>query len=394
MSILIVDDSKMNIKVAEDALKIYQPDQKILTCLSGKEALEILNHEPIDLILLDIVMPEMSGIDLLKRLNAMNKIGRTKVIMLTTVDDYLVLKESFDLGATDYINKPFNKIEFSARVQSVLNEIHSERQLEKALILMEKQNDELLKVNRSLKEAQNFLIEKEKAQAVNQMINGIAEEMIGPLENFDRFVTRSKSLVESLNEDMSTQALLNTKSNMLENFLESSKELKEVNKLIRSLKNFSPENRLEHLGPARVSDLLDETLLAFKKDLSAVKTIDKRYGDPSLIVCHKIEVKKAFVHIIKNALEALSEVEDSCLSLRTIENDEHVVCIISDNGPGIKSEIKEKITDPFFTTKTKSEHLGIGLSIVYDSIVKKQEGQVMFDANKEGGLAVTIVLNK
>ena len=127
MNILIVDDSKMNVKIAFDALKEHGVDAEITACYTGEEAIDLIEKEQIDIVLLDIIMPGISGIDVLKIMNMKSLIDKTKVIMLTNVDDLQVLRECFELGATDYLRKPFEKSELAARVKSVLDELISNK---------------------------------------------------------------------------------------------------------------------------------------------------------------------------------------------------------------------------------------------------------------------------
>lgn len=127
MNILIVDDSKMNVKIAFDALKEHGLDAEISACYTGEEAIDLIEKEQIEIVLLDIIMPGISGIDVLKIMNMKNLIEKTKVIMLTNVDDLQVLRECFELGATDYLRKPFEKSELAARVKSVLDELISNK---------------------------------------------------------------------------------------------------------------------------------------------------------------------------------------------------------------------------------------------------------------------------
>jgi len=151
MTMLIVDDSKMNIKIARDTLLEFDVSGDIIGCLSGEEALEILENDSIDLILLDIIMPGISGLDFLKIISENGYLSRVKVVMLTTVEDLQVLKQCFELGATDYIHKPFDKIEFVVRIKSVLTEIENHNKFIKALKFLESQNNELRNENHALK---------------------------------------------------------------------------------------------------------------------------------------------------------------------------------------------------------------------------------------------------
>ncbi len=113
--ILICDDEKDIVS----ALKIYfsQEDYILHTAGNGREVLEILNHEPIDLLLLDIMMPEMDGIQTMTELR---KNYNLPVILLTAKSEDTDKILGLNLGADDYITKPFNPMEVLARVRSQL----------------------------------------------------------------------------------------------------------------------------------------------------------------------------------------------------------------------------------------------------------------------------------
>ena len=113
--ILICDDEKDIV----NALKIYlsSEDYTLHTAYNGKEALQIIRTEPIDLLLLDIMMPEMDGIETMRRLREQYKLP---VILLTAKSEDTDKILGLNLGADDYITKPFNPMEVLARVRSQL----------------------------------------------------------------------------------------------------------------------------------------------------------------------------------------------------------------------------------------------------------------------------------
>lgn len=394
LKVLIVDDSKMNIKVAEDTLKEYHIVDHIITCLSAEEALTLLTQQTIDLILLDIVMPNMTGVELLKTLQEKNRLESTKVIMLTTVDDFMVLKECFELGATDYINKPFNKIEFTARVKSALSEIESEKKLMRALELMERQNVELIRVNKMLSEAQAFVIEKERMTAIGELVEGLTKDIKEPLVSAELEVDRVMKKIDTMEADMPSNVLINVKTNIGEGLSSAQNQLKKIDKLFASLRNMSKDHRVEERVPARLSDMLEETLMILGQDLKRVEKIEKTYGDPSLIICNKGLVKKAMLHCLQNALYAMKDIPHSKLVLKTVENDKSIVCIIEDNGTGIDKAIQNAVFEPFFTTKPKKEHMGVGLSIVNEVVCNVHGGKIELDSEVDSGTKISMRFNK
>ncbi|SLM28513.1 TWO-COMPONENT HYBRID SENSOR AND REGULATOR, (fragment) [Desulfamplus magnetovallimortis] len=120
ITILAVDDSEINLDILVGILKRYD----VIPALSGKEALEILQEEDVDLILLDVVMPEMDGFEVCRRIKADEKTREIPVIFITVKSSEQDIQKCFELGVVDYVAKPFNAIELLARVQTHLK-LHS-----------------------------------------------------------------------------------------------------------------------------------------------------------------------------------------------------------------------------------------------------------------------------
>lgn len=116
-TILLVDDSKLNLEIARDVLK---QDYILYEALSAKEAFEILENVIPDLILLDIVMPDVTGYDVIKKLKASRRFRNIPVIYLTAEADEKSEVKGFDLGAADFITKPFVPTVMKRRVKTQL----------------------------------------------------------------------------------------------------------------------------------------------------------------------------------------------------------------------------------------------------------------------------------
>lgn len=120
MAILIVDDVEENLRVLEAFLS-RAGHKDIPKASSAREAYQLLEeHESIDLILLDIMMPEISGIDACRKIKADERLKDIPVIMVTARDDMESLEAAFSAGAMDYVVKPLRKIELLARVNSAI----------------------------------------------------------------------------------------------------------------------------------------------------------------------------------------------------------------------------------------------------------------------------------
>jgi len=122
VKVLIVDDEPDVIKVVTMSFNLQEPDWEILSATDGEMALDLVEREHPDLILLDIAMPEMDGFQVLKEIRRFSDVP---VIMLTVKDDEMSKVMGLELGADDYVTKPFSHLELLARVRAVLRRTQS-----------------------------------------------------------------------------------------------------------------------------------------------------------------------------------------------------------------------------------------------------------------------------
>jgi len=131
--ILIVDDEKMNLKVLADLLK---EDYSPILARDGEQALQhAFGDSPPDLILLDVVMPQMGGYEVIKRLKNNDKTNHIPVIFVTSLDSVLDEEHGLKLGAVDYITKPFSPPIVKIRVHNHLRIVHQYRLLDQLAYL-------------------------------------------------------------------------------------------------------------------------------------------------------------------------------------------------------------------------------------------------------------------
>lgn len=148
-TIMIVDDTEMNIVILVEAL---QDDYELIVAINGLDAIELLEEQKPDLILLDIMMPEIDGYEVLKKLKGDPNLEHIPVILLSAITDSDSKNKGFSLGAVDYVTKPFEIIEVKARVRTQIR-------LEEARLVLESQNivlEEMVKERTRLIERTNF----------------------------------------------------------------------------------------------------------------------------------------------------------------------------------------------------------------------------------------------
>jgi two-component system KDP operon response regulator KdpE len=117
MKVLVVDEEPDVIKLVAMSFRMQQPAWEVIGAPDGPEALELIEREQPDVVLLDIGLPEMSGFDVLQAIRLFSDVP---VIMLTVRDDEFSKVQGLEMGADDYVTKPFSHLELLARVRAVL----------------------------------------------------------------------------------------------------------------------------------------------------------------------------------------------------------------------------------------------------------------------------------
>lgn len=205
--ILIVDDVPENI----DLLIILLKDQyDIIASKSGKRALELIEIDKPDLILLDIMMPEMNGYEVCQKIQESDKYRDIPIIFLTAKSQITDLQKGFEYGAVDYITKPFQPIELGLRVKTHL-------ELKRSRELLKKQNDKLTLINIEVNSSSDLaegkaeylagrvkkvLSEKNdinsQLQTVKELIPLIASNDLGSLKVVAKILDESRSSIDKL----------------------------------------------------------------------------------------------------------------------------------------------------------------------------------------------------
>src|SRR5450759_691320 len=117
--VLVVDDNEMN----RDMLsrRVERQGHVVKIAKNGREALAIIEAEPIDLVLLDIMMPEMNGYEVLEKIKSNPTLRHIPVIMISAVDEIDSVVRCIEMGAEDYLPKPFNPVLLKARIGAALD---------------------------------------------------------------------------------------------------------------------------------------------------------------------------------------------------------------------------------------------------------------------------------
>lgn len=410
MRILIVDDEKFNLTIANDYIKKSAIKCEVILCNKPMEVTKIMDENDFDIVLLDIVMPKMDGIDVLKQIRANSKYDNVQILMLTSLTDSDSFKKCFENGADDYINKPIKEFEFFARFKAAVKTRNNSLMLKEMFERIKKQNKELKKLNKTLQDTQFHMIQKEKLAAIGELAAGVAHEINNPLgyigsnlETLSNFVIRIQTTIKEyrdLIEDIDSKGKTIEKSDISKNILnirdtekrlrinfvmselggiikDSKDGVNRVSKIVQSLQNFAKTGFDDEMAINDLNMIIDEAILILNNDLKNVATIEKKYGIIPQVLCNRSQIGQVILSLITNSLQAIKSQNrlGGDIIIETFKEKDMVCCKICDDGPGIEDGIINKIFDPFFTTKEVGSATGIGLSISHDIIVEKYNGE-------------------
>ena len=130
-TVLVVDDNQQNLELLQAYLE--DMDCRTVPANDGPQALDIVAREPPDLILLDVMMPKMSGFEVCKRIKNDPKTADIPIIMVTALNEFGDIERAIDSGTDDFLSKPVNKLELITRVKTMLKLKHLSDKLERTL---------------------------------------------------------------------------------------------------------------------------------------------------------------------------------------------------------------------------------------------------------------------
>jgi C4-dicarboxylate-specific signal transduction histidine kinase len=404
MKILVVDDEKFNLVIAKDLLASLGDNHEVILCSDPETVMDTLSVQSVGVVLLDIIMPKMDGIAVLKQIRQHNIYDDVQIVMFTGVSDQISFRLCFENGANDYINKPINPTEFTVRMQAAI-----------------KARNNLLK----LKQAQEYLIHAEKLTSLGELAAGVAHEINNPmgfvssnLETLGKYLTRLRECIKEYRElgqkiadlAVSRETLIATQRQIVANeqqskidrvlsdvvplIEESCDGVGRVNKIVMSLRNFARSGQEDEVLPNDLNQIVEDALMILKNEIKYIANVEKDLNPLLMVECDKGQMAQVLVNILHNAVQAIQQqkrTELGTIWIHTYMEGAFAVCRIADNGPGIKQEYLNRIFDPFFTTKEVGSGSGLGLSIAY-GIAKKFAGDLSVENQQSGGAAFLVKL--
>ena len=377
--ILIVDDISKNIQLLGNLLREESYNTGFAT--SGKQALDILKKNDFDLILLDIMMPEMDGYEVCRQIRKNEKTKNIPIIFLTAkIEDDAIIK-GFEIGAQDYVTKPFKPKELLARVTTHLELNHKRKQLKLLNDHLEEKVKERTKQLQEaldkLEEANSKLNQLEKAKG--KFLGIISHELRTPLNGIMGFASILKATIEDKEQ-----------LDYLDHVLDSANRLLKFAKIAILIAQLSIDRYKLDYQDVELKEILN---YAIKKLEDKAKernvTFDIECPDNTVICnCDKSLMQIAVKSVLDNAIK-YSPVGEK-IKVVGKEKNNKIVFTISDNGDGFTEEALKGLYEFFYVENVFHHEEGHGLGLAATKLILEAHGSSININNKTGkGAEVT-----
>ncbi len=371
--ILIVDDNKENIDLIAYFLK--PQNYNIVTASDGVEALEKVETEQPDIILLDIMLPKMDGFQVCEHIKKNQETRFIPVIMITALKELKDKIRALEVGADDFISKPFENVELLTRVKSLLRIKRYHDQLEEKNLELEEKNRELLKLDKFKEELNHLIVHDMKnplfvIQGNLQMMEMGLGDSISP--TVQKFLGRI---------DRSTQNLLRMVLNLIDIF---------------KIEGDDVNLNLELVGLNELAEKAYQRLMDYPEN---------EHKQINLKLVEKIPFIRLDMSMMERVMDnlisfgAANVPADGQVDVETFYNDHEVGLVVHDYGTQIPVKYSESMFDKFSQVEIKNEgyRLGRGLALTFSKLaIEAHGGQLTVDTeNKVGNrFILTFPLNK
>lgn len=354
--ILIVDDNLENLKVVGNILQSEKFD--IAVSLSGESAINILLNNEIDLILMDVMMPEMDGFETCRKIKQIESLKEIPLIFLTAkaqTDDIL---EAFAAGGVDYIFKPFNRLELLARVNTHLDLFLSKRKL------------------------------KELYRNRDMIYSILAHDIQSPFNRIFQFL-------ELLNDGYIQPA--SAEYNELLNFLnQENQRTKELIKELIEWGSLQMNESRNQLKPVYLKPIAD-SVITFLEQQYRMKSIEIQNNIPERVrvICNEKSLEVIFRNLLTNAIKFTPN--GGQISFSSEDSGQKTAVLLKDSGIGMSDDVVEKLFahhEFYKTSGTNNEKgSGFGLQIIKD-LIRKNKAELRVESKQDEGTTFTILMDK
>jgi signal transduction histidine kinase len=345
--ILAVDDQRDALRLLQ--IRLQNAGFECFTCSDGPSALQFLEKELVDVVILDVMMPQLDGYEVCRRIKSQERTKDIIVLFLTARYEMQDKIRGLEVGGHDYLTKPVEQAELLARTRSALRVKHLQDQLR-----------EQLKLQKTINQLHQEMLGEHWQKTLGQLAASLAHEINNPLA-----AALGSVQLLCMDENLDVNTL-----NRLQ-IIDSS--LQRAGQKLRSLLLIAQNSR--HAITVSLAQLLED-LLTMVNFQVVINKISLRSNLPanSEWIGRPSELARALLYLLNNAIEAVAGRPEALVDVRLqTQADMHRISI-SDSGPGIPPELREQVFRPFFTTKP-APHNGVGLYLARE-IVKGFGGSI------------------
>jgi len=362
--VLIVDDTLKNIQVLGSMLR--SEGYQIYVARNGVQAIASTQKIGPDLILLDVMMPEMDGFEACKRLKADPKTADIPIIFLTAKVEKEDVVHGLQLGAVDYVTKPFNSSELLTRVDTHLTLCRLRKELEQRVQELDVAMGEIQRIYR---EQESFLRHE-------------LNNALGPIKLYaDMLLTRA-------------QPPLAERSNKWANRIHGGVEkMAALIEAMRKLQAFERGDAVLDMTAVDLEALLDDIVA----DLELVWGFDitlevEKTAAETMIQADKRILSGVFENLIKNAIEHVKDLfydEERTIHVKLFNEDENVVVTVTNQGDPIPADRLETFFEKFNSTKKDKGGTGLGTTYAF-YVTQAHGGRISVASSADEGTTLTV----
>ena len=384
--ILAVDDNPLNLQLISSLLS--NNGFKVIVANSGENAQKYLSQKNADLILLDIMMPDMSGFDVCKTIKQNSRLETIPVIFLTAKNEVDDIVQGFRLGAVDYITKPFHSEEVLIRVKHHIELCRSRREIETKNKALNQLASELEKQNKIIQQ------DAEKLSKLNaekdKLFSIVSHDLRGPFAGCMAATDLLSDSIDSLSRDeiaefaKALKSTANQMNNLLENLLRWAQ-------LQMGAIQQTPEN-------INIKLLFEEVAEAFQSSLSNKNiALELNCNEQLHIHADRNMAMSILRNLLSNAIKFTPRKGTIIITAGSSKMDDMTVIAVADNGIGMNKEMMDrlfKIDEKVSRRGTDGEpSTGLGLSLSAD-LAKKMGGSILVESAEGKGSTFSLLLPK
>ena len=370
VKILIADHLASDLKALEK--KVREMGYQVMAAQNGQEAYDITIEEEPDLVLLEMNLPVLDGLSVCRKIKDQTGSHYLPVIFVTSAKDGGERLKILEAGGDDFISKPYLEEDLIARIRSHLKI----RSLTQELIRINQDLEgRVASQSKELLEKERQLMQAEKMSMMSTFMSGAAHELKNPLFVISGWMQMLPRKGELNKEQLKCIEYVNDSTYRCIGIVENLLNLSRGN----IAKSLNVElNEVVNTCKGKIQNLLSERGVILRVETAPYTKI---MGNPG-------EIEQVVFHLVSNAIDAVTG-RAGLVTLQTGIEGESVFLQISDNGAGMSDEVKQRMFDPFFSTKEVGQGAGLGMTIV-KRIIDSHRGKITLDSVEGQGTTIRV----